>query len=52
MDEYHQYAGVAQTIGVDVKFLTPDQVKEIKSVNEKDAFPANKPRYSYWSKEK
>ena len=22
MDEYHQYAGVAQTIGVDVKFLT------------------------------
>ncbi len=29
MDEYHQYAGVAQTIGVDYKFLTPDQVKEI-----------------------
>jgi len=29
MDEYHQYAGVAQTIGVDVKFLTPKQVKEI-----------------------
>ena len=29
MDEYHQYAGVAQTIGVDVKFLTPEQVKEI-----------------------
>ena len=29
MDEYFQYAGVAQTIGVDVKFLTPDQVKEI-----------------------
>ena len=29
MDEYHQYAGVAQTIGVEVKFLTPDQVKEI-----------------------
>ena len=29
MDEYHQYAGVAQTIGVDVKFLTPQQVKEI-----------------------
>jgi dimethylglycine dehydrogenase len=27
MDEYHQYAGVAQTIGVDVKFLTPQQVK-------------------------
>ena len=29
MDEYHQYAGVAQTIGVNVKFLTPAQVKEI-----------------------
>tara|TARA_Y100000590_G_scaffold391663_1_gene468504 strand:+ start:1902 stop:4334 length:2433 start_codon:yes stop_codon:yes gene_type:complete len=29
MDEYHQYAGVAQTIGVNVKFLSPDQVKEI-----------------------
>ena len=29
MDEYHQYAGVAQTIGVNVKFLTPGQVKEI-----------------------
>jgi len=29
MDEYHQYAGVAQTIGVNYKFLTPEQVKEI-----------------------
>ncbi len=29
MDEYHQYAGVAKTIGVDVKFITPQQVKEI-----------------------
>jgi len=29
MDEYHQYAGVAQTIGVDVRFLTPEEVKEI-----------------------
>ena len=29
MDEYHQYAGVAQTIGVEVKFLTPEQIKEI-----------------------
>jgi len=29
MDEYHFYAGVAETIGVDVRFLTPDQVKEI-----------------------
>jgi len=29
MDEYHQYAGVAQTIGVNVKFLTPEEIKEI-----------------------
>jgi dimethylglycine dehydrogenase len=29
MDEYHQYAGVAETIGVEVEFLTPRQVKEI-----------------------
>ena len=29
MDEYHQYAGVARTIGVEVDFLTPGQVKEI-----------------------
>ena len=29
MDEFHQYAGVAKTIGVDVKFLTPEQLKEI-----------------------
>ena len=29
MDEYHQYAGVAQTICVEVKFLSPEQVKEI-----------------------
>ena len=29
MDEFHQYAGVAKTIGVDVKFLKPEQVKEI-----------------------
>ncbi len=29
MDEYYQYAGVAETIGVKVNFLTPDQVKEI-----------------------
>ena len=29
MDEYRQYAGVAATIGVDVKFLTPEEVKEI-----------------------
>ncbi len=29
MDEYHYYAGVARTIGVNVNFLTPDQVKDI-----------------------
>jgi len=29
MDEYHYYAGVARTIGVDVKMLTPDAVKAI-----------------------
>jgi len=29
MDEYRQYAGVAKTIGVDVEFLTPDEVQAI-----------------------
>jgi dimethylglycine dehydrogenase len=29
LDEYRYYAGVAETIGVSVKFLTPAQVKEI-----------------------
>ena len=29
MDEYHYYAGVAKTIGVDVDFLTPEQLAEI-----------------------
>jgi dimethylglycine dehydrogenase len=29
MDEYQYYAGVARTIGVDVNFLSPDQVKDI-----------------------
>ena len=29
MDEYHHYAGVAATIGVDVRFLTPNEVKEL-----------------------
>ncbi len=29
MDEYHQYAGVARTIGIDVKFLDPGEVLEI-----------------------
>ncbi len=29
MDEYHYYAGVARTIGVDVNFLSANEVKEI-----------------------
>lgn len=29
MDEYRQYASVAKTIGVNVEFLTPDEVLEI-----------------------
>jgi dimethylglycine dehydrogenase len=29
MDEYHQYAGVAQTIGVNFDFISPDEVKEM-----------------------
>jgi len=29
MDEYHYYAGVAATIGVKVKFLTPQEVRKI-----------------------
>ena len=29
MDEYNYYAGVAETIGVKVKFLTPQEVKDI-----------------------
>jgi dimethylglycine dehydrogenase len=29
LDEYRYYAGVARTIGVDVNFLTPDEVKAI-----------------------
>src|ERR1700727_297723 len=29
MDEYNYYAGVAETIGVNVKFLTPNELKEI-----------------------
>ena len=27
-------------------------VKEIKNVTQEEAFPANRPRYSYWSKQK
>ena len=29
MDEYNYYAGIARTIGVEVKFLEPEEVKEI-----------------------
>ena len=29
MDEYHQYAGVAKTIGVKVNFLKPEEIKKI-----------------------
>ncbi len=36
MDEYHHYAGTARTIGVDVRFLTPDEVKELWPLCETD----------------
>ena len=36
MDEYLQYAGVAQTIGVEVKFMTPEEVIEIWPFAKKD----------------
>ena len=36
MDEYKYYAGVANTIGVEVNFLTPEQVKEIWPLCETD----------------
>ncbi|HER25861.1 MAG TPA: FAD-dependent oxidoreductase [Rhodospirillales bacterium] len=29
MDEYYQYSGVAQTIGVNFEFVTPEQVREM-----------------------
>jgi dimethylglycine dehydrogenase len=29
MDEYRQYSGVAETIGVEVEFLSPEQVQEL-----------------------
>ncbi|MXN67146.1 FAD-dependent oxidoreductase [Stappia sp. GBMRC 2046] len=35
-DEYMYYAGVAETIGVNVKILTPEQVKEIWPLCETD----------------
>ena len=36
MDEYQFYAGVAKTIGIDVKFITPDEVKDIWPLCETD----------------
>ena len=36
MDEYFQYAATAKTIGIDVKFLTPDEVKSIWPLCETD----------------
>ena len=36
MDEYRQYAGVAETIGVDVRFLTPAEVRDIWPLLETD----------------
>jgi dimethylglycine dehydrogenase len=36
LDEYKYYAGVAATIGVNVKFLTPQQVKEVWPLCEVD----------------
>ncbi len=29
MDEYHQYAGVAATLGVEVNFLSPEEIKDL-----------------------
>ena len=29
MDEYYQYAATAKTIGVDVRFLTPDEIQAL-----------------------
>ncbi|MBB4305266.1 dimethylglycine dehydrogenase [Rhodobium orientis] len=36
MDEYEYYAGVAETIGINVNFLTPEEVKEIWPLCETD----------------
>ena len=41
-----------QSKGVKAKTRWVLHLKDIKNVKEKDAFPANKPRYSYWSKAK
>jgi dimethylglycine dehydrogenase len=36
MDEYRYYAGVAKTIGVEVNWLTPEQVREVWPLAETD----------------
>ena len=41
-----------QSKSVEAKTRWVLHLKDIKNVKEKDAFPANKPRYSYWSKAK
>ena len=41
-----------QSKGAEVKTRWVLHLKDIKNVEVKDAFPASKPRYSYWPKEK
>ena len=41
-----------QSKGVKAKTRWVLHLKDIKNVKVKDAFPASKPRYSYWPKEK
>ena len=41
-----------QSQGVKAKTRWVLHLKDIKNVKEKDAFPASKPRYSYWPKVK
>ena len=41
-----------QSKGVKAKTKWVLHLKDIKTVKVKDAFPASKPRYSYWSKAK
>lgn len=36
MDEYHQYAATARTIGINVEFLTPDEVRKLWPLCETD----------------
>ena len=41
-----------QSKGVEAKTRWVLHLKDIKNVEVKDAFPANKPRYSYWTEKK